>query len=285
MYGSVQCAFDPEKKVTLNVLARQQHRRRWPTPCWCIKWHLDGRTVATVFNPHGSDVVIDDFHDLNRLRDEGGQRGLMILNVLIGMGWSHWLKPGMFRTPNNHGVYMLLCDLVRNHCEGLLHDDTTPSAAKRQGHRPAHGGMLDNVQAFKGWNVRIHDDFWVVGMDDDGTLLVPDLNRNMVYKVLGVHNAIYPMLQSRGFGRPVLVRLTIIPFYGRLVYDGVITGTMIQASPALSEKLTKNVDKAVVSLNACDNWRSRVDPWIDCRSRGLTWRVAVLLLLLLLGMV
>jgi hypothetical protein len=134
-----------------------------------------------------------------------------------------------------------------------------------------------------------HDDFWVVSMDDDGTLLVPDLKRNMVYKVLGVCNAIYPMLQSRGgFRRPVLVRLTTIPFFGRLVYDCVITGTMMQATVVSNcrKKLgecKKRPRRKAVSLITCDSWRYRVEhgSWRDCRNKESTWPVVVLLLLLM----
>ena len=112
---------------------------------------------------------------------------------------------------------------------------------------------LDCIEAVAGWYIRIHGDFWVVGHDEEGgtgTYIVPSGNQNMVYKILGIRNAHFQMIQ-RDFGdTPILMTMTLIPWYGRLLYDGVVTpkfqaGSGFKASNAYSQKLKAAVQKAV----------------------------------------
>jgi hypothetical protein len=104
---------------------------------------------------------------------------------------------------------------------------------------------VDDVEAIKGWNVRVHGHFWVCGMDEEGTFLVPDSNRDMVYQCLGAKDAIYPKVE-RDFPRPVQMSITMIPWYGRLVYDGVMMPPLGHMRPPMaSVKLALDLAESV----------------------------------------
>jgi signal recognition particle subunit SEC65 len=95
-------------------------------------------------------------------------------------------------------------------------------------------------------------DFWIVGADenDGGTFLVSNVNRNTVYKVLGVRNSLFCMVEPTFGQQPIHMKLTMVPWYGRLVYDGVIIpahgrpGPPEIADDALAKKLKKSVKLA-----------------------------------------
>mgnify|MGYP005843175123 CR=1 FL=1 len=94
-------------------------------------------------------------------------------------------------------------------------------------------------------------DFWIVGADkiDGGTMLVSNINRSAVYKVFGIRNSLFHMVDPTYGMRPVLMKLTMIPWYGRLVYDGVVMPSKNGESPdiaddELAKKLRKNVKLA-----------------------------------------
>jgi hypothetical protein len=111
---------------------------------------------------------------------------------------------------------------------------------------------LQSPHAAGGWHVRVHGNFWIVGSSQHtgAAYLIPEDSKSMVYEVLGIRNALYPMIARGPFTRPVLMAATLIPWYGRLLYDGVVRPahdmhTPQQASRALTEKLQAAVDMAV----------------------------------------
>jgi len=53
------------------------------------------------------------------------------------------------------------------------------------------------------------------------TLEVPESNHGMVYKCVGMKDSIWPMVAGKHPGL-IQMTLTMIPGYGRLVYDGVL---------------------------------------------------------------
>jgi hypothetical protein len=91
---------------------------------------------------------------------------------------------------------------------------------------------LNEVRAIKSWNLGIQDDFWMVGRDAAGSYVVPDRksHQHVVYKVVGING---PQESTTGDARsipeqtspvrlirvPMLFRMTILPWYGRLIYD------------------------------------------------------------------
>ena len=83
--------------------------------------------------------------------------------------------------------------------------------------------------------------------DGSGTYLVSE-HQNAVYKVLGIADAIYSGLVQPRYGEtPLILSVTLLPWHGRLVYDGILTppshGPPIQADNDLKRKL-----KAIVQL-------------------------------------
>ena len=134
---------------------------------------------------------------------------------------------------------------------------------------------LDCIEAVAGWYIRIHGDFWVVGHDEEGgtgTYIVPSGNQNMVYKILGIRNAHFQMIQ-RDFGdTPILMTMTLIPWYGRLLYDGVVTpkfqaGSGFKASNLAVQGFCSNYDlliKRFRKIKFLDPTDDEPDDEADC---------------------
>ena len=140
--------------------------------------------------------------------------GLLQLARITSTAWSFWNDGrGMHGTDDEGAWYHLrqyLCVETPKENPRALEDPAFRRAIK----------AVDDAAAVKSWNVRVHGHFWIVGMEGNGTFLVPDSNRNMVYQCVGVRNAIWPMVEKIHGGRCVLMTITMIPWYGRLVYDG-----------------------------------------------------------------
>jgi hypothetical protein len=84
----------------------------------------------------------------------------------------------------------------------------------------------------KSWHLGIHQDFWLVGRDYNGTYVVPDSNKDVVYKVVGIQNNanVASSVPSKDKQQqqqhaltiikiPMRLRMTVFPWYGRLLYD------------------------------------------------------------------
>ena len=162
------------------------------------------------------DPDIDVLPDIDRLKD----RDMVKINYMTALGWTHWLDPGSFhQNTQGSGVYECLHEYL---CKDIVEKswgsvDNIPPSFKR---------IYDSIvepAAVAGWNVRVHGDFWIVSMENDGTYIVPDLNPRAVYQVLGLTQPLGTMIQRRYQGCIVKMRLTMIPWYGRLVYDGVVS--------------------------------------------------------------
>jgi len=194
---------------------------------------------------------IHDMRDIDRLRRQGGSHGLMRLNQFMGMGWTHWLDSGSFIVPSKKkGVYghmvEYLKEQVPEHNPESVNDPTVQLMTK----------ALDAVSAVGGWHIRVHGAFWVVGdvneEESSGTYLIPDSNQNMVFKVLGIRNNLYTLVKNKNPDyRPLKMIVTMVPWYGRLVYDGVVVpatngsmGQPIMANASLTAKLKQTVMEA-----------------------------------------
>jgi hypothetical protein len=112
---------------------------------------------------------------------------------------------------------------------------------------------FDHVSAVKSWHIRVHGDFWIVGGDEHGTFLIPQKNEDMVYQCVGIATNLHQMIESRYGSRPMVWKVTLIPFYGRLVYDGVVMlgggssssqGLAMAASESKTRKLQMTIQEA-----------------------------------------
>ena len=96
---------------------------------------------------------------------------------------------------------------------------------------------LSDIRAIRSWQRCIQQDFWFVAKDDTGTYVVPDCrsHEHVVFKVVGFNGG--PMASSspanpehsnndpatrapvRLIRIPMCLRITILPWYGRLLHD------------------------------------------------------------------
>ena len=187
-------------------------------------------------------------YDLERYR-ASPPFGLIKIAHLTSLGWSHWITEtgdGLeLGGRDSEGIYEIM---------KLGHQQTLEQFPSQDNILPEllfANEALESKHAAGGWHVRVHNNFWAVSEspEDGGCYLIPEGNKNMVYKVFGVRNALYPMVSRHGT-RPMLYSVTLIPWFGTLLYDGVIMpahnrSVPKQASPVLAEKLLAAVDAAV----------------------------------------
>lgn len=178
--------------------------------------------------------------------------GLQRLNEFMAMAWTFWTDSGSYNLPvtssTHNGVYGLLVDYIENQI---------PEANSNALQDPQYQIMARSIRtkaATGGWDTRIHADFWIVSDDPEGggAYIIPDSNPHLVYKVLGVRNAMYPSLQRQFPGEVLKMTATLIPWFGRLVYDGTLAGATggrpgppPRASERLKEKLKQQVLESV----------------------------------------
>lgn len=209
-----------------------------------ISFVLDmARFLAARYIHHWEDI--QNVGDLHRFR--GTDQGLQRQNMCMSSAWTFWNEEYGTQMRKG-GIYSELKKYLQ---------DTMANDDKFNGDFDKITDVLgfdykrlydavDDVRAVKGWNVRITGEFWIVDMDNDGTYLVSDLNRNAVYQCVGVRDAIWPKLQ----GKILCMRVTMIPWYGRLIYDGVLTQSQdrspseMVATPNLSKILKESVNLA-----------------------------------------
>lgn len=107
---------------------------------------------------------------------------------------------------------------------------------------------VKSPQAAKSWNCRIEGQFWLVGMGPEGTMVVPVNNIRQVYCVVGYQKPLGALLGQ--MPRPPKVQLTILPWYGRLIHDTLVSSTtgtnqMELASPPLTQQLAASCQAAI----------------------------------------
>ena len=90
---------------------------------------------------------------------------------------------------------------------------------------------LSDSRALRSWQRGIQFDFWFVGKDDTGTYVVPDCpsHEHVVYKVVGfgggptttaaTNDATATRAPVRLIRVPMCLRMTLVPWYGRLLHD------------------------------------------------------------------
>ena len=119
---------------------------------------------------------------------------------------------------------------------------------------------MTDVHAIRSWQRCIQCDVWFVGKDDTGTYVVPDCrsHEHVVYKVVGFGGR--PMASSPSTSNPAVsnngstnrapvrliripmcLRITILPWYGRLLHDTSIP------LPRQKESIRMATDHAVVN--------------------------------------
>lgn len=181
------------------------------------------------------DPAIQYHHDIEKLKDVNMEKA----HFLTATGWTHWQDPGSYRGTDGKGIYEILRDFLPQ-MFGVQNGDMSHLSVEEK--RPLIA--LTDEAAVAGWHLRIHGNFWVMGKDttDGGTFLIPDENKHTVYKAFGMTSSLYDLL-ARAFpmGKPVLAKVTMVPWYGRLVFDGVVS----PVNPFPSKELVSKLKKAL----------------------------------------
>lgn len=133
-----------------------------------------------------------------------------------------------------------------------------------------HWGVAGKGRLFGTW--------WIVKQTDEGAVLLPESGdglkgdgKNKAYLVLGVTETLQTVVAKSRLTLPLLVRMTLLPFRGRLSYDGVIAPVKV---PTLAEanSLRERADKLLAAGKTIDHlvvdlphipYRSKGDPNID----------------------
>lgn len=176
---------------------------------------------------------VDSLEALARIRQQ--PTGMWKINQYTSRAWSNWKKV----------KHLVKSHMLENMETKSENNEPVPEYATL-----AHEA-LEDVRAMASWHIRIHGDFWVVGYDESGAYLIPKANRKSVYKCVGIRNALGPMIFNKRPDAPIMLfTTTMIAWYGRLVYDGVLLpgeaqfGKPKEASSALARALRENVEQA-----------------------------------------
>lgn len=209
---------------------------------------------------YGGDYRVKQMSDIERLF---ASKQSAKIHSLTTFGWSHWRKASnQFRT--SPSVLSTLQRFLTEDYPRLNHGnlpDFYPLVLK----------ALQDPAGTAGWSRRITASFWVVGRSSDGTgiYLIPDANHMTVYKVLHAKGAAE---LAEAHQRPILLKLTILSWFGRLVTDGVVSGTQRPGPPVtiqvadkeLTTKLQTIVFESLAHVSYVDRLRELelVDPGI-----------------------
>lgn len=182
---------------------------------------------------------IHTIHDIERMHFQPSSkqrnqqqhaRATTRLSYFLAIAWSHWTDPGAYHSHNGSGVMEIARQWVQGEWRQDLARRKVPSdsAAAREFERYKAtvrfcGNAFEHVRAVRSWHLRVHGDFWVVSGDDQGSYLIPQKNEDMVYQCVGISTNLHDMILKKFGTRPRVWKVTLIPFYGRLVYDGVVT--------------------------------------------------------------
>jgi len=113
----------------------------------------------------------------------------------------------------------------------------------------AYAVVTDAVKselAVKSWNVRIEGQFWMMNVTPEGTLVISVANPRQVYCVAGFQK---PLGALGNFPRPPKVQLTLLPWYGRIIHDPMLSSTtgtnqMELATPSMTQMLLSSIRTA-----------------------------------------
>lgn len=128
---------------------------------------------------------------------------------------------------------------------------------------------LKDSRAMKSWHLGVQKDFWFVGRDYTGSYVVPDGNKDIVYKVVGISNKLQQKRKKPGdpvalIKTPMRLTITVLPWYGRLLYDTTIgppreEHVLHATDPALANGLHVAVLKSIQAGSVIEHWAELED--------------------------
>jgi hypothetical protein len=173
----------------------------------------------------------DDMNAIYHLRQT--PKGLMQISMLTARMYSLWYENAK---KNGDGVYANL----RYNANSYMNSPDIASHPNFDQFE-SWAELLKNKE-LESWGdkkYRISGNFWIVEMRNDGAVMASMDNSGMVCLVLGIAEPIVALLQRSGVRLPHPVALTLLPFKGRLVYDGVLVGPSIEVQCLHLESLKK----------------------------------------------
>ena len=203
--------------------------------------------------------LIESIDSIADLRESGNNYHGEVLRKLNNIVWDHWTENGSLEDDmprrnesiSTQGIYGLLLDFVSFHVPSIMANMTPESPNLEFFKIIPHA--VESKQAMAAWGkpTRLEGDFWVVGCDTrpnsgGGTYLIPDANHNVVYKVVGIRENLFPLLQKRCPNTIMKVPVRLLPWFGRLVYDGqiAIAGYARNAEEVFATQLKDRVREA-----------------------------------------
>lgn len=172
--------------------------------------------VASHFSARARSIV-HSVNDMYLLRSHGLMEDLQRLNIDM---YSFWEKDYGGR-------------------EGIFHNGVLTAQANPE------IPYMKKVAGLQGWKQdRIHGEFYITMQRPDGAVLI-SVDMQKVYLVMGIAQSVAAPLIAGNRHLPVRAILTILPYEGYLVYDGLLAGALSEVSPALRRKLHKTYADAV----------------------------------------
>lgn len=140
---------------------------------------------------------------------------------------------------------------------------TTSPQQNFTGEKRFIANALQSPRGMKAWHYGRQGEFWFVGRDYTGSFVVPDQNRALVYKIVGISRATTTTAVFKQPGEPVSLHvtphcmpITIVPWFGRLLYDTTILvppGRLKRADePQLAHQLHETVLRAIQKSTAIE---------------------------------
>jgi hypothetical protein len=100
----------------------------------------------------------------------------------------------------------------------------------------------DELAIVRGWKRFVSGDFVIERLLKKGAVFIGAHDPPNVYLVLGLHSAIEEIFPS--YGAPYLVKAMLLPFRGRIVYDGLLESYQIIIGPGIKSSLREDYLRA-----------------------------------------
>lgn len=162
----------------------------------------------------------ETLEDASKLRAERPDQA----GALTGQMYSYW-----FHAPAGPGVYenLLRWTALQQPAvhASLLRRELGLGGRPGQASGPAQAAHLLAVNECAHWpRQRVHGTFFLVKEAPSGAALLVHAKTDAVYEVLGISTSLGDLLRSNGRDLPASLTLTLLPYVGRIVYDGTLLG-------------------------------------------------------------
>ena len=152
---------------------------------------------------------------------------------LTAQMYSYWQS-----APMGDGVYQMLLDWTQQQQPA---GPGVPFECSKELHKIAKEETLH-------WHKqRVYGYFYFVAEDEEGAAFLVSEDRSKVYRVFGIAVSLGVLLRRGGGALPVRLRLTLLPFMGKIVYDGSLAVSAIPGGPEVVTHARQVMDAAVAA--------------------------------------